>query len=69
VIDRYVLVVPSVIQSPAGCAGWQELLITTGFFGLWGLRLPVVRGAVRSGESGVAAFEAERRHHPHTADG
>src|SRR5579859_261264 len=37
-IDRFVLVVPSVVQAPAGLPlGWQELLITTGFFGLWGL--------------------------------
>jgi hypothetical protein len=37
-VDRYVLVVPSVMQSaPELPLGWQEVGITAGFFGLWGL--------------------------------
>jgi hypothetical protein len=49
-VDRYVLVVPSIVQEAEHLPlGWQELLITLGFFGLWGLayvwfveRFPVV---------------------------
>ena len=38
--DRYVLVVPSIVGAAPGLPlGWQELLITAGFFGLWGLAL------------------------------
>ncbi len=37
-LDRYVLVVPSIIQAPSHLPlGWQEILITAGFFGVWGL--------------------------------
>lgn len=37
-VDRYVLVVPSLVQeAPALPLGWQEALVTLGFFGLWGM--------------------------------
>jgi hypothetical protein len=37
-VDRFVLVVPSVMQTSPGLPlGWQEVLITVGFFGVWGL--------------------------------
>ncbi|HEY2805901.1 MAG TPA: hypothetical protein VGI92_08585 [Gemmatimonadales bacterium] len=37
-LDRYVLVVPSLVQAPGHLPlGWQEVLITAGFFGIWGL--------------------------------
>ena len=49
-VDRYVLTVPSMVQeAPALPLGWQELLVTAGFLGLWGLayawfarRFPIV---------------------------
>ena len=69
-IDRFVLVVPSVVQAPAGLPlGWQELLITIGFFGLWGLSY--VWFVERFGLVSPALLEhdAERRHMSHVADG
>jgi hypothetical protein len=37
-IDRFVLVVPSITQAPGHLPlGFQEVLITAGFFGIWGL--------------------------------
>ena len=37
-VDRYVLVVPSLVQeAPSLPLGWQEGLVTVGFFGLWAL--------------------------------
>jgi hypothetical protein len=69
-IDRFVLVVPSVIQSPAGLPlGWQELLITTGFFGLWGLSYMWFVERFGLVSPALLENEADRRHHPHTADG
>ncbi|MBI4543000.1 MAG: hypothetical protein HY705_08220, partial [Gemmatimonadetes bacterium] len=68
-VDRYVLTVPSIVQSaPRLPLGWQELLITAGFFGLWGLahawfaaRFPIVSPT-------LVQREAERRHHPHDSE-
>jgi hypothetical protein len=69
-IDRYVLVVPSVIQSPAHLPlGWQELLITTGFFGLWGLSYMWFVERFGLVSPALLERETDRRHHPHTADG
>jgi hypothetical protein len=67
-IDRFVLVVPSIVQSaPRLPLGWQEVLITAGFFGLWGLsylwfaeRFPLVSPALME-------REFERRHHAHVS--
>jgi len=64
-IDRYVLTVPSIVQSaPTAPLGWQELLVTVGFFGLWGLayawfadRFPIV--------SPTYLERGERRKHAH----
>lgn len=37
-VDRYVLTVPSMVQqAPALPLGWQEVLVTAGFLGIWGL--------------------------------
>ncbi len=37
-LDRWVFVVPSIVQSaPRAPLGWPELLVTAGFAGLWGL--------------------------------
>jgi len=37
-VDRYVLTVPSLVQqAPALPLGWQEMLVTLGFLGVWGL--------------------------------
>jgi hypothetical protein len=37
-LDRYVMVAPSITQSATRAPlGWQELLVTAGFFGVWGL--------------------------------
>lgn len=49
-VDRYVLTVPSLVQqAPALPLGWQEVLVTAGFLGIWGLayawfarRFPIV---------------------------
>jgi Ni/Fe-hydrogenase subunit HybB-like protein len=49
-VDRYVLTVPSLVQqAPALPLGWQEMLVTLGFLGIWGLaytwfarRFPIV---------------------------
>jgi len=68
-VDRYVLVVPSIVQTANGLPlGWQEILITAGFFGLWGVsylwfaeRFPLVSPVL------IRHF-GERRAHPHTAD-
>jgi hypothetical protein len=69
-IDRYVLVVPSVVQSPAGLPlGWQELLITIGFFGLWGLCYSWFVERFGLGSPALLEHESERRHYVHTADG
>jgi hypothetical protein len=65
-IDRYVLVVPSVVQSPPGLPlGWQEVLITAGFFGLWGLSYLwfVERFGLLS--PALLEHDAERRLHAH----
>jgi hypothetical protein len=65
-IDRYVLVVPSVVQSPPGLPlGWQEVLITVGFFGLWGLSYLwfVERFGLLS--PALLEHDAERRQHAH----
>ncbi|MBI1723082.1 MAG: hypothetical protein HYR48_04155 [Gemmatimonadetes bacterium] len=66
-LDRYVLTVPSVVQhAPRAPLGWQELLITVGFFGLWGLayvwfaeRFPMV--------SPTYLERGERRRHAHAS--
>jgi len=65
-VDRFVLVVPSVMQTSPGLPlGWQEVLITVGFFGLWGLsylwfaeRFPLVSAA-------LIRNRGERRAHAH----
>lgn len=65
-IDRYVLVVPSVVQSPPSLPlGWQEVLITVGFFGLWGLSYQwfVERFGLLS--PALLEHDAERRQHAH----
>jgi Ni/Fe-hydrogenase subunit HybB-like protein len=37
-VDRYVLTVPSLVQqAPVLPLGWQEMLVTLGFLGVWGL--------------------------------
>jgi len=37
-LDRWVFVVPSIVQSATRAPlGWPELLVTAGFAGLWGL--------------------------------
>jgi hypothetical protein len=67
-IDRYVLTVPSVVQAAESLPlGWQELLITIGFFGLWGLsylwfaeRFPLVSPT-------LVEFHGERRRHHHAS--
>ena len=69
-LDRYVLVVPSVIQSPVGLPlGWQELLITAGFFGLWGLSYCWFAERFGLVSPALLDRESERRHLPHVADG
>ena len=68
-LDRYVLVVPSITQAPGHLPlGIQEILITAGFFGLWGLsylwfaqRFPLV-------SSVLIRQNGERRRHAHVAD-
>jgi hypothetical protein len=69
-VDRFVLTVPSIVQQTADRSlplGWQELLVTLGFAGAWGLswlwfltRFPIVSPTI------VAHF-GERRHHAHTS--
>ena len=71
-VDRYVLTIPSQVQEVAGGhlpLGWQEILITVGFFGLWGLsylwfaeRFPLVSPT-------LIRHHGERRAHPHQSDG
>ena len=64
--DRYVLVVPSIVQqAPDLPFGWQEIGITLGFLGLWGLsytwfaeRFPIVSPT-------LVEFHGERRAHAH----
>lgn len=66
--DRYVFTVPSIVQEAARLPlGWQELLVTVGFFGLWGLaytwfatRFPIVSPT-------LLEREAERRRHAHAS--
>jgi hypothetical protein len=37
-LDRWVFVVPSIVQrAPRAPLGWTELVVTLGFAGLWGL--------------------------------
>jgi hypothetical protein len=68
-VDRFVLVVPSIIQAPPSLPlGWQEILITAGFFGLWGLsylwfadRFPLVSPV-------LIRHHGERRAHSHVSD-
>lgn len=65
-VDRYVMVVPSIVQSaPDAPLGIFEVLITAGFFGLWGLcylwfadRFPLVSAA-------LIRHQGERRAHAH----
>jgi len=67
-VDRYVLVVPSIVQAAPGLPlAWQELLITIGFLGLWGLsylwfaeRFPIVSPT-------LVEFQGERRLHAHAS--
>ena len=68
-VDRYVLVVPSIVQETAGHTlplGWQELLVTLGFAGAWALcylwfhaRFPMVSPTLME-------HYGERRHHAHS---
>jgi len=68
-VDRFVLVVPSVMQTSAGLPlGWQELFITVGFFGVWGLcylwfaeRFPLVSPP-------LIRHHGERRVHAHQTE-
>ena len=68
-IDRFVLVVPSITQAPGHLPlGILEVLITAGFFGLWGLsylwfaeRFPLV-------SSVLIRQHGERRRHAHQTD-
>ena len=70
-VDRYVLTVPSIVQAvPSGNTplGWQEVLITAGFFGTWGLcytwfaeRFPIVSPT-------LIRHHGERRRHAHHSD-
>ena len=68
-VDRFVLVVPSIIQAPPSLPlGWQEILITAGFFGLWGLsylwfaeRFPLISPV-------LIRNHGERRRHSHVSD-
>lgn len=70
-IDRFVLTVPSIMQEiPSGRVplGWQEILITAGFFGTWGLcylwfaeRFPLVSPT-------LIRHHGERRAHAHHSD-
>ena len=61
-LDRYVLVVPSVVQSaPSLPLGWQEILMTAGFFGLWGLCY--LWFIERFGVLSPAAIERAAEHH------
>jgi hypothetical protein len=67
-VDRFVFTVPSIVQSaPRLPLGWQEVVITLGFFGLWGTcyawfarRFPMVSPT-------LVEREAERRHAPHAS--
>jgi len=67
-LDRFVLTVPSIVQrAPSLPLGWQELLITIGFFGLWGLaylwfaeRFPIVSPT-------LVQYQGERRMHAHAS--
>ncbi len=66
--DRYVLVVPSIVQqAPDLPLGWPEAGITLGFLGLWGLcytwfaqRFPIVSPT-------LVEFHGERRQHAHAS--
>lgn len=68
-VDRYVLVVPSVVQATPTHGlplGWQELLVTFGFAGAWALaylwfaaRFPLVSPT-------LITLHGERRHHAHS---
>ncbi len=68
-VDRFVLVVPSIVQEAEHLPlGWQELLITSGFFGVWGLcylwfaeRFPLVSPV-------LIRHHGERRAHAHQSD-
>ena len=70
-VDRYVLTVPSIVQAvPSGRTplSWQEILITAGFFGTWGLcylwfaeRFPIVSPT-------LVRHHGERRRHAHHSD-
>jgi hypothetical protein len=69
-VDRYVLTVPSIVQETADhglLLGWQELLVTLGFAGVWGLsylwfhvRFPIISPTLME-------LHGERRHHAHTS--
>jgi Ni/Fe-hydrogenase subunit HybB-like protein len=67
-VDRYVLTVPSVVQRAASLPlGWQEVAVTAGFAGLWGLaylwfaeRFPLVSPS-------LVEHGGERRRHPHAS--
>jgi len=65
-VDRYVLTVPSIVQSAPGLPlGWQEVVVTLGFAGLWGLaytwfaeRFPIISPT-------LVEHGGERRRHSH----
>ena len=67
-VDRYVLTVPSVVQTAEHLPlGWQEVLVTAGFAGLWGLaytwfaeRFPIVSPT-------LVEHGGERRRHAHAS--
>ncbi len=66
--DRYVFTVPSIVQSaPDLPLGWQEVVITTGFFGLWGLAYSWFASRFPMISPTLVEREAERRAHPHAS--
>ncbi len=70
-IDRYVFVTPSVIQQTANHGlplGWQELLVTIGFAGAWGLSYLWFLGRFPMVSPSLLMHFSERRHHAHTAE-
>ncbi len=68
-VDRFVLVVPSIVQTAEHLPiGWQEVLVTAGFFGVWGLcylwfaeRFPLVSPV-------LIRHHGERRAHAHQSE-
>lgn len=67
-VDRYVLTVPSIVQSaPDLPLGWPELAITAGCFGLWGAAYAWFAARFPMVSPSLLDTEAERRHHTHAS--